>query len=121
VSQAYTRYNDIIAFETKDGSLIRELIHPQQQNNRNQSLAEAIVHPDQTTALHKHHESEEIYFIRQGQGEMTLDQQQFDVQVGDSVCILPGTAHCIKNTGQDDLHILCCCAPAYAHHDTELL
>ena len=117
----HTHYKDITAYETKDGSLIRELIHPSQHNNHHQSLAEAIVHPGQTTALHKHHKTEEVYFIRQGQGIMTLGQKQFPVQSGDSICILPGTAHCINNNGTQDLHILCSCAPAYSHDDTELL
>ena len=117
----HTRYEDIEAYETKDGSLIRELIHPAQQHNHQQSLAEAIVLPGQTTALHRHHNTEEIYFIQQGQGLMTLGQKQFAVQCGDSICILPGTAHCIENNGDQDLHILCSCAPAYSHDDTELL
>ena len=117
----HTRYKDINAYETKDGSLIRELIHPSHQQNHLQSLAEAIINPGQTTALHRHHKTEEIYFIRQGQGIMTLGDKQFEVHDGDSICILPGTAHCIKNTGGQDLHILCSCAPAYSHDDTELL
>ena len=117
----HTRYQDITAYETKDGSLIRELIHPSQHHNHQQSLAEAIVLPGQTTALHKHLKTEEIYFIRQGQGLMTLGQKQFIVQSGDSILILPGTAHCIKNNGEQNLHILCSCAPAYSHDDTELL
>ncbi len=117
----HTRYKDITAYETKDGSLIRELIHPSQQHNHMQSLAEAIVHPGQTTALHKHHKTEEIYFILKGQGHMTLGQKQFSVQSGDSIVILADTAHCIENNGEQDLHIICSCAPAYSHDDTELL
>ena len=52
---------------------------------------------------------------------MTLGDMQFEVSRGDTVCILPGIAHCIENTGTDELKILCACAPAYAHEDTELL
>jgi mannose-6-phosphate isomerase-like protein (cupin superfamily) len=43
------------------------------------------------------------------------------VQAGDTVCITPGTPHRIRNTGGETLVILCACAPAYAHEDTELL
>jgi mannose-6-phosphate isomerase-like protein (cupin superfamily) len=43
------------------------------------------------------------------------------VQVGDTVCIPPGTPHCVENTGTEPLRILCACAPPYAHDDTELL
>jgi mannose-6-phosphate isomerase-like protein (cupin superfamily) len=41
--------------------------------------------------------------------------------VGDSIAIPPGTPHCLENKGSQALHILCCCAPAYSHDDTELL
>ena len=116
-----TRYDDIKTYTTKDGSLIKELMHPGNHHNKNQSLAEAIVQPGQTTALHKHQQTEELYYITQGRGLMTLDEQQFEVGPGDTICILPGTAHCISNTADDDLHILCCCSPAYSHEDTELL
>ena len=75
----HTRYDDIKTYETKDGSLIKELMHPNIHNNKNQSLAEAIVHPGQTTALHEHHQTEELYYITQGKGQMTLGDQQFDV------------------------------------------
>ena len=40
-----TRYADIPAYVTKDGSVIRELLHPDHHGNRQQSLAEATVPP----------------------------------------------------------------------------
>jgi mannose-6-phosphate isomerase-like protein (cupin superfamily) len=116
-----TRYNDITPFVTRDGSLIRELLHPQQHGNKNQSLAEAVIAVGCETVLHRHHTAEELYYIVQGQGEMTLGNETFPVVVGDTVAIAPGTAHKIRNTGKEELKILCCCAPAYAHADTELL
>ena len=116
-----TRYADIPSNITKDGSEIRELMHPVPHANANQSLAEAAVAPGQTTALHRHLNSEELYHITAGRGRMTLGDKQFEVGPGDTVCIPPGTPHCITNTGDELLRILCCCAPAYAHEDTELL
>lgn len=119
--KTYSRYNDSKAFITKDGSLIRELMHPAIHGNHNQSFAEASVPPGVMTRLHRHHVSEEIYHITAGSGVMTLGEQSFDVMSGDTVCIPPGTAHNIRNTGNDELHILCACAPAYSHADTELI
>jgi len=116
-----TRYSDIAPFVTRDGSLIRELMHPQQHGNNNQSLAEAIVAAGHETLLHRHHVAEELYYIVQGQGDMSLGDAIFPVVVGDSVCIPPGVAHKIRNTGTEELKILCSCAPAYDHADTELL
>ena len=117
----HTHYADVSAFVTKDGSLIRELMHPSQHASQQQSLAEAIVQPGQRTALHRHFRSEELYHISAGQGRMTLGEDCFTVKPGDSICIAPGTPHCIENIGPGELRILCSCAPAYAHSDTEVL
>ncbi|MEK7303642.1 MAG: cupin domain-containing protein [Pseudomonadota bacterium] len=116
-----TRYAAVPAFITKDGSEIRELMHPSTHDSRAQSLAEAIVAPGATTRLHRHPMSEELYHITAGRGRMTLGEDSFDVEMGDTICIPPGTPHCIANTDSEPLRILCCCAPPYAHDDTELL
>lgn len=117
----HTRYTQITAYKTKDGSEIRELMHPAQHGNQKQSLAEAIVHPGERTLLHRHQHTEELYHITQGNGVMTLGNEHFKVTSGDTIAIMPGTPHCIENTGEDDLFILCCCSPAYSHNDTEIL
>ena len=106
---------------TRDGSEIRELMHPQVHGNRNQSLAEATIHPKSMTKMHKHLLSEEIYYVVSGAGQMTLGERTFPVSTGDTICIVPGTAHRIKNTENQKLVILCCCSPPYAHNDTILL
>lgn len=117
-----TRYKDIEAYITKDGSLIRELMQPGGvHGNRNQSLAEAEVPVGVKTHLHLHRESEELYHITAGQGLMHLGDERLVVGVGDTVLIPPGTPHYIENTGEQAVKILCCCSPAYSHDDTELL
>lgn len=116
-----TRYRDAEPYLTKDGSVIRELMHPVKHGNRNQSFAEATVAPGAKTALHRHGATEEIYHITGGCGVMTLGGDKFEVALGDSICIPPGTPHCIENTGAVALTILCACSPAYSHEDTELL
>lgn len=114
-------YGDIEPFTAKDGSTIRELIHPRTHGNRNQSLAEAEVAPGRITLLHRHLESEEIYLFIQGEGRMVLGQDRLEVYQGDSVYIAPGTPHCVQNTGDIPLRLLCACSPAYSDEDTELL
>ena len=116
-----TEYRKIQPFTTKDGSIIRELMRPFVHENIKQSLAEAIVPAGSETLLHRHLESEEIYHITEGSGFMILGEEQFEIKVGDTICIQPGTPHGVKNTGTVNLKILCCCAPPYSHDDTELL
>lgn len=116
-----TRYAEAEAYLTKDGSIIRELLHPARHGNRMQSLAEAIVPAGKKTLLHRHPLTEELYHVTAGQGVMTLGDENFPITVGDTVLIPPGTPHCIEASGDTELRILCCCSPAYTHEDTELL
>lgn len=113
--------DDVSPYVTRDGSEVRELMHPAVHGNRNQSLAEATIRPGGVTRLHKHRHSEELYHIVSGAGRMTLADKVFSVSAGDTICIAPGVAHMVKNTENQDLVILCCCAPPYDHADTELL
>ncbi len=116
-----TRYADCPPYRTKDGSEIRELMHPAVHSNRRQSLAEAVVGPGETTRPHRHHESEELYHVVAGTGEMQLGEAIVAVGPGDTICIRPGMAHSLRNTGEIAMRVLCCCSPAYSHDDTELL
>ncbi len=116
-----TNYDRIAPYVTRDGTLIRELMHPAVHASRNQSLAEATVAPGQESELHRHHQSEELYHVVAGEGYMVLGDEGFVVRVGDTVCIPPGRPHSLRNSGTGPLRILCCSSPAYSHDDTELL
>lgn len=116
-----TSYAEIQVYLTRDGSQIRELMHPSVHACRNQSLAEATVPPATRTLLHRHRIAEEIYHLTAGSGRMTLGESVFDVTAGDTVLIPPGMAHCIEALGATPLRMLCCCSPAYSHADTELI
>lgn len=114
-------YSTVPPYITKDGSEIRELMHPRVHGNRAQSLAEATVPAGARTLLHRHEVTEELYHITAGAGVMTLGEKQFPVLAGDTVLIAPGTPHCIEAVGDTALVLLCCCSPAYEHADTLLI
>lgn len=116
-----TAAGGIETYTTKDGSEIRELMHPKAHGNAAQSLAEATIHPGAATLLHRHHRSEELYHVLSGSGHMTLGDTQLSITEGDTVCIPPGTPHAVENGGTSPLRILCCCSPPYSHDDTELM
>lgn len=116
-----THYDEIAPYVTKDGSEIRELMHPRKHAGRLQSLAEARVAPGRSTAMHKHFQSEEIYHVTAGTGRMSLGTEVFAIRPGDTIQIPPGTEHCLENTGPGDLCVLCACSPPYDHDDTALV
>ena len=104
-------------FTTADGSTIRELLGLPTAPVRNQSLAEAALTPGQATQRHYHAETEEIYYVVEGSGEMELDGERRPLRVGDAVLIPPGAWHELR-AGEEGCRFLCCCAPAYRHEDT---
>ena len=113
--------NDAVAFTTKDGSEIRELLAHRNSCIQNQSLAEARIAPGLVTQAHYHPQTEEIYYILVGRGRMTINGEVRQVVEGDAIAIPPGAVHQIYNDGSTDLRLLCCCAPGYEHEDTVLV
>jgi mannose-6-phosphate isomerase-like protein (cupin superfamily) len=104
-------------FTTADGSTIRVLLDADLAGAQNQSLAEATLAPGQATERHFHADTEEIYVILAGAGEMELDGEHRGVGPGEAVLIPPGAWHQIR-AGDAELRFLCCCSPPYRHEDT---
>jgi mannose-6-phosphate isomerase-like protein (cupin superfamily) len=110
-------YSQAEPFTTADGSTIRELLGLPTAPVKNQSLAEATLAPGQETQRHYHAESEELYYLLEGGGDMEIDGETALVAVGDAVLIPPGAWHQIR-AGDEGARFLCCCAPPYTHEDT---
>jgi mannose-6-phosphate isomerase-like protein (cupin superfamily) len=107
-------------FVTTDGSTIRELAGRVSLPSRKQSLAEATVAVGDATDEHYHPVAEELYFFLAGSGLLRVGDEQRAVGAGDCVLIEPGTIHKIRNTGEEPLRLLCCCAPPWSPDDTVL-
>ena len=77
-----TRSEEIPCYVTKDGSTVREFIHPSIHGNANLSLAEAVVLPGSSTFSHYHRLSEELYHVTQGAGQVTVGKDTVEVKAG---------------------------------------
>ena len=107
-----------VAFTTLDGSTIRVLLDARLGGARNQSLAEATLEPGQETQRHYHAETEEIYVVLAGEGDMEVDGDRARVAPGDAILIPPGAWHQLRADESGELRVLCCCAPPYRDEDT---
>jgi mannose-6-phosphate isomerase-like protein (cupin superfamily) len=105
-------------FTTLDGSTIRVLLDATLGGARAQSLAEASVPAGGSTQRHYHAQTEEIYFLVEGSGEMEVEGERRRVGPGDAILIPPGAWHEIRADGDAELRFLCCCAPPYSDGDT---
>ncbi len=109
-------------YVTKDGSTIREWAGPgYAAEAANQSLAEATVPPGGATAAHYHRRSEELYLVTAGRGLLRIGDEEREVTAGDCAAIPPGAVHRLRNTGSEDLVVVCACSPPYSHEDTFLV
>ena len=100
-------------FTASDGSLIKEIIHPENDGTaKDVSLALAEVMPGKATRTHKL-SFVEIYYILSGTGLMHIDSETEQVRSGQAVYIPANSRQYIENTGSEVLSFLCVCAPAY--------
>jgi quercetin dioxygenase-like cupin family protein len=62
--------------------------------------------------VHKHLHHDELIFIHQGEGSLTLGEQVYDVKTGDVVFIPRDTWHGLDNTGKENLKMVFQYSPA---------
>ena len=104
-------------FTAGDGTLLRELLHPDKQPiDLRYSLAHAILPVGQTSQLHSLNTSE-VYYILNGKGEMHINDEAQIVEPGDAVYIPPGAKQFIHSCGDEPLVFICIVDPAWQQVD----
>ena len=69
-------------------------------------LHETIVQPHSTIGYHLHEGNEEIYYIMEGEGIMTVDGEEKTVAPGDAIITHSGSKHGLVNNTDKGLKIL---------------
>lgn len=93
------------------GGLVKRLVHLQTTGSKNLGVSMCYVNPGEEIIPHRH-ESEEAYFILEGEGTMVLEKETIHLEK--NLCVyIPGNAlHGQKNEGDVPLIILCSLSPA---------
>jgi mannose-6-phosphate isomerase-like protein (cupin superfamily) len=73
--------------------------------------------PGATVTPHHHETLEEIYYILEGAGVMTIGEEQREVGAGDAIHIPKHHRHTLTNTGATPMRILLVCGPAFYFED----
>jgi mannose-6-phosphate isomerase-like protein (cupin superfamily) len=117
-----SRKNSEINFiEGNEGTKIKQYFHPHNTlNGINYSLAQFTLEPGKKSKLHKI-KSSEIYYVLEGSGNLTIDNQSHFLQKDDSAYVPPNSKQLIENSGKEDLKFLCIVEPAWKADDEILL
>lgn len=71
-------------------------------------LSFQVLVPNQDSGfLHTHKTHEELYFILKGEGEYQVDGEIFSVSEGSIIRVAPNGERALKNTGKDEMLMLC--------------
>jgi mannose-6-phosphate isomerase-like protein (cupin superfamily) len=103
--------------KTRHGSELRPLMDRTTSGITQCSLAEEVLPPGRAVTPHLHHELEEIYYILEGSGVMTVGDEQCEVADGDAIFVPRNQRHSLANTGDQPIRLLVACGPAFFYED----
>jgi len=112
-----TSASNCSVLKTGTNTELRVLLDTAGNGQGRMSLALETLKPGQHTEAHWHAHLEEIYYILSGQGRMEIGDEAQNVQVGDTILIPLNEVHCLHNTGQKDLTLLCAVSPPWHPED----
>jgi len=87
------------------GGPIKVMFNPETAGTKHLRFSVGYFDPGQGLDLHIHPESEEVYYIIEGQGTVYIGKEETGTRVerNTAVYIPPGTAHGVRNTGSGKL------------------
>lgn len=75
--------------------------------------------PGQVGPAHGHQDSAEVYFILSGRGEVTIEDETYELEENTAIYIPPGHDHETVNTGDQEMEFLAIFAPPYSFQEIE--
>ncbi len=122
ITMRIRKLKDIKEFKAGDSTTLKEILHPDRDYlfDGRYSFAHATLGVGESSKKHRL-KSSEVYYILQGRGEMTIDDETAIVEVGDTIEIEPNVVQSIKNIGDCELTFLCIVDPAWNADDEEIL
>ncbi|MEK7516942.1 MAG: cupin domain-containing protein [Patescibacteria group bacterium] len=86
--------------------LFREVFNRRDFESNLQHLHETIIYPNSTIGYHLHEGNEEIYYIIEGEGIMTVNGEERKVSRGDAIITHSGSKHGLRNNSDKSIKIL---------------
>ena len=102
------------------GERVYEMIGrpPERGGTTKHSFVHVVIPPGGSSLAHYHEESEETYYVLDGEGDLVVDDETHHVTPATAYLIMPGKVHQIFATGDRDLQFLAVSAPAWVASDS---
>lgn len=100
-------------YVAEDNAEAREFASPRNSRAQKMSIAEIKIPAGVHIIEHHHEVMEEIYFVQSGSGIMNINGLDQKVEQGDTIVILPGERHSIRNNTNEDLYLIVSCTPPW--------
>ena len=105
-------YEDQIEAQKLPGRDLKWLFTPEMKASENFSMNVVTINPGNTVKpAHAHPGPEEIIYIVSGEGSVLIDGEVYDLRTGTAVLFKAGSIHMVRNTGQEDMKIVCFFTP----------
>lgn len=88
------------------GVIFREIFSEIDFESSLEHFHETIIEPHATIGYHQHTGNEEVYYIVEGRGKMTLNGNEVEVEPGDAIITQSGDSHGLSNTSDSEMRIL---------------
>jgi quercetin dioxygenase-like cupin family protein len=94
------------------GALSKALVGPHNSGSKRIDFRISRYAPNAYVAEHAHEVQEQIYYMLEGEGLLTLDEEKHLMRPHDYVYVPPGVRHSFTNTGTAGLVFLVVTTPA---------
>ena len=105
-------YEDQIEMQNLPGRDLRWLFTPEMDASDNFTMNVVIIKPGNTVKpAHAHPDLEEVIYITSGEGQVLIDGEVHELRTGTAVLFKAGSIHMVRNTGGEDMKIVCFFTP----------
>jgi mannose-6-phosphate isomerase-like protein (cupin superfamily) len=121
LQKSLRKFEELDKIQGSEGTTIRQIFHPHNTfDGINHSLAHFVLEKGKQTLLHQMKTSE-TYYILEGDGQLHVDENVFDVSKNDAIFVPPMAKQFIENIGEADLKFLCIVDPPWTQDDEIIL
>jgi mannose-6-phosphate isomerase-like protein (cupin superfamily) len=113
-------YEEKVETRRLPGRDLKWLFTPEMGLSEAFSMNVVVIQPGATVSpAHSHPEKEEVVYITSGEGQAYIDGGVYDIYAGTAVLFPKRSVHMLRNTGSEEMKVVCFFAPQATLADYE--